>query len=224
MKYLENELGYFYQNSKCLVFFGKALGTLEKIEKLYPKFKFQRVKQTHSDIIVESSDKLVEADAHWTGEKNQALLISTADCIPMMIHCKKTDRIVAIHAGWRGIVHRIASKAVVSLLETGSGKNDFEFWIGPHILKNSFEINEDVFVQLQDSQIGLEDVDFFSQLQDKFYVDLKNTVVSQLEYSLNAKINLHFSPFDTKVDHNFHSFRRGKLTGERNLSFIVLLE
>ena len=110
MKYFQNDLGFGYKDEKVLIFFGNKNAELVNIAQAFPAFKFLRVKQTHSDIFVAASEELQEADAHWTGEKNIALIIATTDCMPIMIYCEQTHRVAAVHAGWRGVVNGIIEK------------------------------------------------------------------------------------------------------------------
>lgn len=223
MKFSQNELGYYFKDSEILVFFGNATATAEKIESLYSQYKFFRLKQTHSDILVTASDNVAEGDAHWTDKKNYALRISTADCIPLMVFCKQTKRIMGAHAGWKGVVNQIALKSLAQLINTGSTERDFNFFIGPHIVKNSFEVSEDTFIQLEKSHYGLTRKDYVTEVTPKYFVDLKEIVTSQIDYITGRKNQIYSLDIDTKTNSDFFSYRRGKLTNERNLSFIVRL-
>ena len=51
---------------------------------------------------------LPEADALVTAQRDVALAIFTADCIPIFIVDVKTPAIGIAHAGWRGTLARIA--------------------------------------------------------------------------------------------------------------------
>ncbi len=223
MKFWQNELGYYFKNENCLVFFGNTTATAEKIENFYNDLRFRRIKQTHSDIIIAASEQLVEADAHYTDQKKHALLIATADCTPLMIYCRQTHRALAIHAGWRGVQNQITLKALQKLIATGSTDKNFEFFFGPHIMKDSFEVSEDVFLQLEKSQFGLDRSDYASSKNDKFYVDLQAIIFSQIRYVIGKEPSAMTLNLDTKTNELFHSYRRGKMTHERNLSFIAIL-
>lgn len=223
MKFSQNELGFFFKNENCLVFFGNVNATVEKIENFYNDLRFRRIKQTHSDIVIAASEQLNEADAHYSYEKGHALLIATADCTPLMIYCRQTHRAVAIHAGWRGVENQITLKALQKMIATGSTEKDFEFYFGPHIMKDSFEVSEDVFLQLEKSQFGLDKKDYVSEKNDKFYVDLQKIIFSQIRQVIGKEPNAMTINLDTKTNELFHSYRRGKMTSDRNLSFITVL-
>ena len=120
------------------MFFGKASANQAYIEKEFSDFQFHKIQQTHSDKLVASSTQASQADAHWTANKKTGLLIATADCIPVMILDKSTQTIAAVHAGWKGICNQITYKTLLALSTQDSTTKDFCIWIGPHILKSSF--------------------------------------------------------------------------------------
>lgn len=223
MKYSQNELGYFYNNEKYIVFFGTVSASIEKLKEFYPSLNFRHIRQTHSDIVVESTESLLEADAHFTNKKNQALLIATADCTPLMIYCHQTQRVVAIHAGWRGVENKITEKTLNKLIATGSTEKKFDFFFGPHIMQDSFEVSEDVFLLLQNAQHELDKKEYALEKNDKFYVDLQKIILSQIKHVIKAPPQVLILDMDTKTNENFHSYRREKMTPERNLSFIAPL-
>ena len=63
----------------------------------------------------ERQQRLEGIDAIMTNLNNVCIGVSTADCIPILLHDKKNHAVCAIHAGWRGTVSRIAEKAVKSM-------------------------------------------------------------------------------------------------------------
>ena len=211
-----------YQN-EVLVFFGDSLSSLESIQAAYPKLRIKKIRQTHSDLVIEASDSVLEADAHFTSEKNSALLIATADCMPIMVYCRQTRRVAAIHAGWRGIANRITEKTLQKLIATCSSKKTFQIWVGPHILQNSFEIDQAAYDLLLGAQTGLTENEFAYRLNSKYHVALKKILESQIENVAPGTTKLLFLDIDTKTNSDYYSYRRDQKTKERNLSFICLL-
>ncbi|MCC2678463.1 MAG: hypothetical protein K0R29_1039 [Pseudobdellovibrio sp.] len=222
MKYFQSDLGFGYRDEKVLIFFGNKKGELAQFENEFPDLKFLRVKQTHSDIFLPASSELREADAHWTAEPRKALLIATADCMPLMIHCEQTHRVTAIHAGWRGVANGIIEKTLKQLIYTGSDEKRFRIFCGPSIQQNSFEVDRDVFDQLV-AMSRSPQVSSYSVFQNnKYYVNLNKIAQNQI-VATSGVMNSVFSSIDTKTNEDFYSYRRGKLSSERNLSFICLL-
>ncbi len=222
MKYFQNDIGFGYRDEKVLIFFGNKAGELENLKKEFPSFDFLRVKQTHSDIFLPASTELREADAHWTAEKNKALLIATADCMPLMIFCEQSNRIAAVHAGWRGVANGIIENTLKQLIHTGSGEKKFRIFCGPSIQQNSFEVDRDVFDQLvaKSRSPHVSSYSFFQN--NKYYVNLNKIAQNQI-LTTTGVMNSVFSAIDTKTNEDYYSYRRGKLKSERNLSFICLL-
>jgi len=221
-EFKNTEVGLFLETNSVQILFGNKSSTLENIQKHFPLLHFQRIKQTHSDICVQASDQIVEADGHFTASKNNALIISTADCAPVLIRCLQTNRIASVHAGWKGVANQIVLKTLRQLILTGSSQKKFEFWIGPHILQSSFEVDTDVFQMLAASAYNLSEKDFSYEKNSKFYVDLKKIIFSQIEEVIGSDFTMYLGEYDTKTNDSFWSFRRDKENAGRNLSFISL--
>lgn len=71
-------------------------------------------------------------------------LLCFADCVPVVV-ASPTGAFAVAHAGWRGAVARICSKAVRALEKAGGGDpSACNAYIGPCIRKECFEVGEDV--------------------------------------------------------------------------------
>lgn len=215
MNFKETSFGYEYQTDKHLIFFGKKTADLNFLKKNYPQFEFRFIRQTHSDIYIKSvgNSSDIEADAHGTEEKNKALVIRTADCIPCLIINNETQDILAIHAGWKGVENQIIKKTLKHLAWT----NISVFW-GPHILQSSFEVDEPVKDLLLKSGYHLS-TDVCRIKDNKYFVSLLQIAQSQVYQCATAKE--YFCLVNTKTMLDFYSYRREKNSTGRNLSFIV---
>ena len=216
MKMSESIDGISYQNENILVFFGKKSCDLQRLQNLFPNFQFRGVKQTHSNQFLQSfkGSGETEADAHWTSEKNVALIIKTADCQPIMAFEKSTGKIAAIHAGWRGVANRITPRTLQSF-------NRIDLFIGPHILQNSFEVKDDAQTLLNQSVPDLDPQQFTQNESGRITIDLQKIVLHQIGHERISQ--LYLVNKDTKSDPEFHSYRRDHKDSGRNLSFICLL-
>ena len=163
--FIQSDLGLFYKNSKYFLFFGNKKSTLEQIKLSFPNFELLKIRQTHSSKTVEASDNTVEADSHYSSKKNAALLISTADCMPILIYCLQTNRVAAVHAGWKGVENQIIVKALLQLEKTGSDQKKFEIFVGPHLLQESFEIDYDIFLKLKNVYFDSTDKSFYKKIK-----------------------------------------------------------
>lgn len=114
-----------------------------------------------------------------------AAMLCFADCVPVIV-VSPTGRFAVAHAGWRGAVARIASKAVASLArldrrELGAGAAQwYNAYIGPHIRSECFECGAEV-VQAFRQEFG--DV----AIADACHVDLAAAVSADL---LSAGVQL----------------------------------
>lgn len=223
MSFTETDLGFIQEKDDYLIFFGKNTATLEQIKQAYPDLSFRTVHQKHTDVCVSSSPDSGEtiADAHFTDEARVALVVKTADCIPLLAYSKKQNLILAVHAGWRGVENQITPKSFVL-----TKMQEAEIFVGPHILQKSFEVDLDVKAQLE--KVYLQhtrktDAQVFISRENKFYIDLKTIVKSQIQ-SVAIPFHLHELTIDTVSDTHFHSYRRNKQTSGRNLSFIARLK
>ena len=221
MPFQESEHGFWFENSHACAFFGKAYATRLLIEKEFPDIQFMKVQQTHSDIIVHANTNLQTADAHWTQEKKTALLISTADCMPILIHNTVTKTVAAVHAGWKGVCNKITVKSLKALSTEQSTASDLVIWIGPHIMPSSFEVKSDVLNQLLASSYETDKSGHFTN-DGTIHVDLKSIVLSQITASIGSGFKCFELCLDTLTTAYLHSYRRDKDKSGRNLSFIFL--
>ena len=140
-------------------------------------------RQTHSDIVhkVTAADRgagvtapsLDECDALISNEPGLALVVSTADCTPILLWDSVTGAVGAAHAGWRGTASAIAAKTVEAMKrEYGSRPEDIHAAIGPNIGICHFETDADV-PEAMLSAFGPEMHAFIRQDGAKYHLDLK---------------------------------------------------
>ncbi len=218
----ESESGYLFDNHQVSVFFGKSHTNKLALEKEFYQINFLKLRQLHSDKVVQASSQNEEADAHWTQEINTGLVIATADCIPVLILNTATKKIAAVHAGWKGVCNQITMKTLRALSTKESTASDFIIWIGPHIALLSFEVQADVLQLLLNSSFEKNKHGHYLQKNNQFFVDLKSIVLSQINEALSAECQISELPLDTKTNNSFNSYRRDRQNSGRNLSFISL--
>ncbi|MDN3653954.1 peptidoglycan editing factor PgeF [Thalassotalea ponticola] len=104
----------------------------------------QWLEQVHGNCVVKidnvTPDPIV-ADAAYSQNRNVALAILTADCLPILLIDKHGSEIAAIHGGWRPL----ATGIVKNTLEYFScSPSDIYAWLGPCIGPQHFEVGVDV--------------------------------------------------------------------------------
>jgi polyphenol oxidase len=104
--------------------------------------------QIHSDV-VRSFDstpiKQCKGDASATNRPGLLLGVRTADCAPVLVVDPNKRVVAAIHAGWRGTLQRIVTKAVGQMqMEFGCRPQDLLAAIGPTIGGCCYEVGTEV--------------------------------------------------------------------------------
>jgi len=86
-----------------------------------------------------------QADGLITNEPGVALMVFTADCVPILLHDPVKGAIGAVHAGWRGTADEIAKVAVQKMNAAfNCNPSDIHVAIGPCISKCCYEVGKDV--------------------------------------------------------------------------------
>ena len=111
------------------------------------------------------------ADGLITREPELALVVFTADCVPVLLHGPGV--VAAVHAGWRGTAKGIAAKAV---REMGCDPSRIHAWIGPSIGPCCYEVGDEVRNAMREL-LGREAEAFFHERR----IDLKGLNRRQLE-------------------------------------------
>lgn len=110
----------------------------------------QWLDQIHSNKVIYSEHKSIttapSADGMWTDQRNVALAIMTADCVPVLLWSNEGDCIGAAHAGWRGLRDGVLS-ALVQQMPVAA--DQLHAWIGPCIGVNHYEVGAEVWQPLE---------------------------------------------------------------------------
>ncbi|MBR0063868.1 MAG: peptidoglycan editing factor PgeF [Oscillospiraceae bacterium] len=183
--------------------------------------KFAVTKQVHSDTVREVtlsdahelySPVPYEADGLVTREKGLALMVFTADCVPILLEDAENGVIAAVHAGWRGTVAEIAKNAVNSMVSLGAKSENIRAAVGPAIGYECFQVGAEVKDAL--GAIGCDDrCRPDPENEGKFYADLKGANRDILVRSGVRPENIRISPVCTRCRHDkywSHRFTDGK--------------
>jgi len=114
-----------------------------------------------------------EADGLITQTPGVALMVFTADCVPILIYDPVNRVAGAVHAGWRSTVANITGVAVEKMIsEFSCSPADINAAIGPCISKCCFETDSDVADALYDA-LDEDAESCLTKHGNKFFVDLK---------------------------------------------------
>lgn len=125
--------------------------------------------QTHGDRILAVDDDFLKlpagerdtamegVDALMTDLPRICIGVSTADCVPILIHAPSRHAVAAVHAGWRGTVKNIAAKAVEALcVRYGAVPAEMRAVIGPSISQAAFEVGDEVYEAFREAGFPME--------------------------------------------------------------------
>lgn len=189
--------------------------------------KIQWLEQVHGDHVAyidEVHETPIVADAVITREKNIALSIMTADCLPILITDKNGREIAAIHAGWRPLAKNIIEKTI-NKMQTPA--DELRVWLGPCIGPEAFEVGVEVrqkFIHISekfsDAFSLISNENSSSSSSNKFIANLAKIALLQLE-TLGVTNTSHTNECTYSQSDKYYSFRRDGKTG-RMASIIVL--
>lgn len=163
--------------------------------------------------------RTVEGDAVASRAVDLACSVRTADCVPILAGDRRTGAVVAIHAGWRGVVRGVVESGLSELRALAGDGAEIVVAVGPHIRERAFEVSDDVALELESASPVPGVVDRSGR---KPHVSLCRIVRAKLvalgvpEASIDDVGGCtHDEP------ERFFSFRRDGKIGGRHLSAIV---
>ena len=161
-----------------------------------------------------------KADGLITNDKNVALIVYTADCVPVLL-CDSTKSVVcAVHAGWRGTALNIVQEAVQKMVGIFKcSPTDIKAAIGPCISVCCYETSKDVPDALRNI-LGDEAEICFNPRNDKYMVDLKKANYLMLEKTHIKNILLSDECTSCSND-KYWSHRKSNISRGSQASIIV---
>ncbi|MCH8263342.1 MAG: peptidoglycan editing factor PgeF [Proteobacteria bacterium] len=162
--------------------------------------------QIDSQVDLEITDKT--ADGSYSREANKVCVVTTADCLPLLLCDDEGAQIAAIHIGWRGFSKNIIS---VALEKFACAHHKLMAWLGPCISADHYEIDATVFNASKKIFAGAEEC-FIETCMGHWLMDLKLLVSKQL---ITLEVgHIYTSPYCTYSDQTrFFSHRRDGTTG-----------
>lgn len=154
-------------------------------------------------------------DALWTSEREVALGIKVADCLPVAMVDPSHSVTANVHSGWRGAVQGITAETVDALMrETAFDPREAFAYLGPSIRVCCFEVGEEVAAQF--------DARYVDRTRAKAHIDLVTYTSDILRGRGIDQTRIFDSQLCTRCDGSiFHSYRRDGKGGGRNLMFVA---
>jgi polyphenol oxidase len=161
-----------------------------------------------------------QADAMVTKEKNIALGILTADCVPLLFADSAAGVIGAAHAGWRGALTGVIENTLDAMQKLGANKKSIRVVLGPCIWQNSYEVGPEF-----PAPFLAENSDFARFFKPAFKSD---RTMFNLPGYVEAKLraagvqSIESSPADTLAnEERFFSYRRATLVGQKRTGSLI---
>jgi hypothetical protein len=167
-----------------------------------------------------------EADGLLSDGDGEALWVCSADCNPVLIGDRRTGRVAAVHAGWRGTARQIVTVTVEKMLALGSRIEDLVVAIGPAIAGEVYQVSTQVGLE-----VGLTVYDNPNEISEselieaimaletspllpdpdpgRVRLDVRRVNVLQLQRLGLAKAQIAVAPYCTfQAPEHFFSYRR----------------
>jgi len=182
--------------------------------------KLCKAKQAHTDNVVHITKDMLEEfniqslneteiDGYIINEKNIFTVVTTADCIPIIIYDPIKQVISNIHSGWKGTVKRIYIRAIEKMINNfNCNIQDIIVCLGPSIGKCCFTSEEPQFKEYFINIWPNEEDYILYENNNKYHIDLKYLVKTDLK-NIGIKIeNIFDANICTKCNSkDFYSFR-----------------
>jgi YfiH family protein len=122
-----------------------------------PRERIVQGRQVHDAVVarVAGPGPIAEGvDGHATAEARLALLVLTADCLPVALAAD--DAVAMVHAGWRGLAGGILEEGVRALRDVG-GSGPVTAAVGPGAGGCCYEVGDEVraaFADVPEAHVG----------------------------------------------------------------------
>ncbi len=142
-----------------------------------PHTPFVSLRQIHSARVYElhahGPAPGAEGDALVSSESGRALVVYSADCVPVILATARGRRVAAVHAGWRGLIAGALPAAIEALGEAPAAAA-----IGPCLSRERCEMGPEVAELFEHSGLGAV---VWRREHHKPHVDLRAAARLQLE-------------------------------------------
>lgn len=176
------------------------------------------MRQVHGDKLEVISQPPLDppvCDGLVTRREGIGLTVRTADCVPLLLWDETSNVVAAVHAGWRGTLAGVASRAFDALQKQfDSSPSEVHVVMGPSIGPCCYEVGDEVFQSFTEQIAGSSDL-FTEGSSGKKNLDLIEANRRQLIDSGVPLKQVHSSGLCTRCSNElFYSYRReGKGVG-----------
>lgn len=170
---------------------------------------------SHSSWFAMSGDFLI------TSQKHKALMVLTADCVPLVLYDPVAHAVGVIHAGWKGAYSGVVQAAVHMMQEKyGTKPRDLICTFGPSARACCYEVSAEF---MQSFYAKYPEVDTFTQRDNRWYFDNSLFLQQILKKFGILTPNIYASSALCSICNvQFCSFRREKESAGRQITMVAL--
>jgi YfiH family protein len=152
----------------------------------------QIMSQNHGNevLVIDQAITAPVADAMVSVNKDIALVVRVADCLPLLLYSNNV--IAAVHVGRKGLMNQVAVNAVAEMKKLGA--IEIIGVVGPHICGRCYEVSADIFAQVTAA--------YPATFCRQNHLDLYDGLVSQIPEVALSNINRC-----TNENSNYFSYR-----------------
>jgi len=143
----------------------------------------------------------IEGD--WFKTCKKPLLVTTADCIPLVLVSEEDQVVALIHAGWRGLQQGIHTKL---LDEKRFHSKRVWAWVGPSLGPEHFEVREDMWTQFPKNIQDNENI--FKKTKSSLHRNFHAWRLIELDLKQRGVELVYNFEEDTFANEKFSSYRR----------------
>ncbi len=199
----------------------KNMNLIKEIFKLSNIFTLS---QNHSDIVLVCDENFkngIQGDGLITTNKNTAIGVFTADCVPIFIFDKNKQVISIIHSGWKGTYNEIVLNSLNKFIHIyNSNLKDIEIYIGPHNMSCCYEVGEDLKEKFLNHKRFASNEKIFNNNN----LDLSECIKASILSSNLSRENIKTMGYCTYCSEEvkFYSYRKDNGSLNRIFSFIFI--
>ncbi|MDE6650657.1 MAG: polyphenol oxidase family protein [Muribaculaceae bacterium] len=187
--------------------------------------------QTHSCNVVVATRGVKhydDTDALITFERDMAVGVKTADCVPILLFAPDKGAVGAVHAGWKGTLGGIVDNVMDILEDNGVDVSLLKVYFGPSISKEVYEVSPELAEKFIHAGFG-KYVSYPHGLEEKPHIDLQGVNMERFIRRGVSGGNISLHPgcsFSSKMEDGtarYASHRRSGGAPARILTCIKLL-
>lgn len=175
--------------------------------------------QTHSTICHTINEQIpfiaLEGDGLVTQRQGHALMMMTADCLPIVLGNSEGTEVANLHAGWRGLANGIIENTVTEMQSQPTWA-----WLGAAISQPCFEVGAEVKAAFCEKYPELESAFIAGQVEGKYQADLY-AIARFILNRFGVGTVLGGNQCSYQQDKDYFSYRRDPKTG-RMATFVFM--